>query len=198
MLDRLTAAQRNLFHDLARFAVAETLLSPFVPVPAGIDEYAIYLRGKHTYRIRSYDDLTALCTAGLLDWELTRMGSYKQFSISKLGLTMLQSGELHQPGSLSNNIELTTRQLRSAVRSLLRGQALDNTLAAIGRVQRELNDEFCNGWRIQQGLKDVGELIIGRFELGTLSEVGEAAICYGRWCETIAQHVERQAERDFA
>ncbi len=197
MLDQLTDNQTELFVNLARLTECGALISPFIPIPAGVDEYTIYLRGARNFQLQSYDDLIALCVVGLLDWELTRMGAYKQFSLSKFGMAHFQSlNLLHAPRKIRTQqpIATTTQQLKAAVRQMLHGAALDNTLREIDHVCREFENDFINAWRVQRAIQAVGEAVTKRFEQVSLIELSEIAVCYGRWCQAVSRAIDQQTE----
>lgn len=199
MLEHLTPPQKQLFFDLAQLSENGSLIAPFIPIPTGVDEYTLYLRGNHNYQFRSYDDLIALCVIGLVDWELTRMGAYKQFTLSKFGKMCYRSRSVEGFERGRNRpIHNQTQQLTAAVRQMLNGRILDNVLREINVVRRELEAEFVNAWRVQRSIQMVGEAITKRFDQVSLNEMSELAICYGRWCQAVAREVEQQDEMIYA
>jgi hypothetical protein len=196
MFEQLTEAQTALFYNLARLTENGALISPFIPIPAGVDEYTLYLRGSRNFYLQSYDDLNALCAVGLLDWELTRMGAYKQFTLSKFGIAQFRSIDQMRdiPPVSQHPVATATQHLQAAVRQMLHGAALDNVLREIERVNREFEGEFANAWRVQRAVQAVGEAVTKRYGQISLREMSDVALCYGRWCQAVARAVEQQVE----
>ena len=197
MQHTLTAAQADLFCKLARYEQDGRLFHPIRALPAGPDEYVIYLRGNNgNFHFSRFSDIDALCVVGLMEYSLTRMGDSKQFHITKFGRQLYLQDEISADMQFEriDFLQQATSNFKTVLGSVMAGDALARAIVEIQFVQSQAQSPNPSHSRIQVSLKQIQGMINSRFTYVTLAEATAAATAFGDWCEDILLVLERNMQ----
>ena len=191
MMQNLTSAQIDLLCNLARLKQEGRLYEPIRPIPTEADQYVVYLRGNQNFFFKDFGDIDALCVVGLLDYDLTRMGTAKLFRVSKLGMTLYESGELSAEIALEqiDHLHKATSELKIALGTMLAGEALSRALAEITFVESQLGATHRNHTRTQTALQRLHQMIGNRFHFVSLDEAVQASAAFGDWARILHNYL---------
>ncbi|MGB1252430.1 MAG: hypothetical protein ACPG8W_17565 [Candidatus Promineifilaceae bacterium] len=186
MTTLLTPPQHALFFRLAQHEQDRELFGHIIPIPINASQYVVYLRSAENLVIHNLGDLDALVQAGLLDYELSRMGTSKRYYIASNGHLAFRSGELDgAPFQRLTLIMKQAKRLKALLVSLLGGERLSTLFTEINFVHNLLDAHTPDPRHIRASFQKILNLISTIWEDGDLAGGTKAVVQFGKWCEVI-------------
>lgn len=179
----LTARQQQLLSQLVQYYEEQRLFGAIRPIPTGPAAYTIYLRGKHNMTLHHIGDLDALCAAGYLDYEYTRFGNNKVFTLSQRALV--------QNGAAVNPNRYFAKRMKQQLIILLADDTLTDALTEVEFVRHETESNHPNAAALSHSLEKLNHLIAHQLRHdGYGSRVACALVTLAQWIDHIALTVE--------
>ena len=183
----LTPQQHALFFRLAQHDKDGELFGHIIPIPIDTSQYVIYLRGSENLYIRQISDLDALSEVGLLDFELSRMGTSKRYFVTDIGRKAIKLGMFEgQRFTRLVFVQEEASVLKPLLSDLLSGDSLSTALMEINFVHNLLDVPSPDPRSIRIALEKTGALLLACLPHADLLLATRAITTFGRWSQAIA------------
>ena len=182
----LTPQQHALFFRLAQLDHDGSLFGKIIPIPISASQYVIYLSGTENMRIRQLSDLDALAEIGLLEYELSRMGTTKHYNVSSEGRKVFGSGEFKgEPFTRLGLVLDEARLLKMLLVDLLEGDVLSMVLTEIGFVHNLLDARSPDPRIVRKTFQKILRTLDPVWDDGDLAKLTQTMAVFGKWTRAI-------------